>query len=450
MTDHPRLERRLGLGGAVIIGLGSSVGTGAFAGLAFAVGVAEEGWWLAVLGAALVALACGLSAARLAAANPVSGGTYEHASRLLHPLVGRVAGWLFLVAKIASLAAASHAIAGGILAALGGGRGAVRSVVAVGVVILLGLLVAGGLRRSVATIAVGVGVAVASLLAAAVLLGQGVAEPRPAPAAATLPAAIPFSELPAAIALSFVAFTGFGRVATMGEEVRRPARTIPLAVAIVVLAAAALSLLVLAGVLRATSPDEFASLARSSEAPLAALATEQGRGGLALFLALGGLAAMGSVGINLLLGTSRVVLAMARRRDLPAALATIDPGGSPRRAVAAVAVVTILVALATGLGSAWTLSTAAILPYYAITNLAALRLPDPRRIGRPIAIAGLGGTLLVAFHLAWTDLAIALGVSVLLALVVGLLGPSTSGGMTGAGGAIRGGSGQVRGPSVEG
>lgn len=442
MTDARRLERRLGLPGAVIIGLGACLGTGAFGGLAFSLDAAGGGWWLAILSAAAIALMSGLSAGRLAAANPVSGGTYEHATRLLHPSLGRVAGWLFLVAKTASLSAAAHAVAGGFLALAPPIAAWGRPLAAAAVILLLGGLVMGGLRRSVAAVGIGVAIALAGLLAAAVGL-RG--DERVAVAA---PAAAP--DLPLAIALAFVAFTGFGRLATMGEEVRNPERTIPRSIVVVVLACAGLYLLVFGSLRDAVDPGELAALARGSEAPLASLAESRGRTILAGAIALAGLAAMGSVGINLLLGMSRVVLAMARRRDLPAAFATIDPGGSPRRAVAAVAVVTILVALATGLGSAWTLSTAAILPYYAITNLAALRLPDPRRIGRPIAIAGLGGTLLVAFHLAWTDLAIALGVSVLLALVVGLLGPSTSGGMTGAGGAIRGGSGQVRGPSVEG
>jgi len=442
MTDATRLERRLGLPGSVIIGLGACLGTGAFGGLAFSLDAAAGGWWVAILAAAAIALASGLSAGRLAAANPVSGGTYEHATRLLHPSLGRVAGWLFLVAKTASLAAAAHAIAGGFLTLAPPIAGWLRPLAAAAVVALLGAFVMGGLRRSVAAIGIGVAVAVAALLAAAVGLG---ADESIAPS----PSAAP-PDPPLAVALAFVAFTGFGRLATMGEEVRNPEQTIPRSIVVVVLLCAGLYL-ALFGTLRGSiDAAELASLARTSEAPLAAIAEARGRTVLAAAIAVGGLAAMGSVGINLVLGMSRVVLAMARRRDLPAAFATIDPGGSPRRAVAVVAGATVLLATATGLGSAWTLSTAAILPYYAITNLAALRLPDPRRIARPVAILGLGGTAFVALHLPWTDLGIALGISVLLAMVGVLLGPSAPGSTTGTGGATRGGEGKVGGPPAEG
>lgn len=442
MTDARRLERRLGLTGAVVIGLGACLGTGAFGGLAFSLDAAGPWWWLAILAAAAIALASGLSAGRLAAANPVSGGTFEHATRLLHPSLGRVAGWLFLVAKTASLAAAAHAIAGGFLALAPPIAASIRPLAAAAVVALLGAFVMGGLRRSVAAIGIGVVLAVAGLVAAAVGLGVDGA------VAASEPPSPP--DLPLAIALAFVAFTGFGRLATMGEEVRNPEQTIPRSIVVVVLLCAGLYLALFGSLRGSIDAAELASLARGSEAPLASLAESRGRTVLAAAIAVGGLAAMGSVGINLLLGMSRVVLAMARRRDLPGGLAAIDPRGSPRRAVAVVAGATVLLATATGLGSAWTLSTAAILPYYAITNLAALRLPDPRRIARPVAILGLGGTAFVALHLPWTDLGIAVGISVLLAMVGVLLGPSAPGSTTGTGGATGGGSGQVRGPSVEG
>ena len=141
-----RLERRLGLAAAVAIGVSASLGTGAFAGLAIAVGRSQALWPLAILGAGLVALASGLSAGRLAAAHPTSGGTYEQASRLLNPALGRMAGWLFLAAKVASVAAAANVVAAGGLAAIGIDAPWTRRIAAAVLTLLATALVAGGLR----------------------------------------------------------------------------------------------------------------------------------------------------------------------------------------------------------------------------------------------------------------------------------------------------------------
>lgn len=390
------LERRLGLGGAVAIGLSASLGTGAFAGLALAVGLSRSLWPLAIAGAAALALASGLSAGRLAAAHPTSGGTYEQASRLLNPTLGRFAGWLFLLAKIASVAAAAHAIAGGLLAGAELDRTPLRAVLSALIASLAAALVAGGLRRSTAAILLLLALAAASLLGFVATLA-----PREAPA---LPAASPaeWRALPEAIALSFVAFAGFGRLATLGEEVRRPARTIPIAIALSVAIGAGLYAAVFATALAATTPGQLLALLERTGSPLVAIAEHGGQRTLAVALVIGGLAAMGGVILNLLLGMSRVVLAMARRGDLPEALGRVA-AGSPRRAVAVVGAAGALAAFAGDLGSVWTLSTAAILPYYAVTNLAALREARGAAWGRPIAAIGLAGTVAAAAFLpAWS------------------------------------------------
>jgi hypothetical protein len=73
-SPSPQLQRSTGLAGALVIGLGSILGTGVFVSLA-------------------LAGANGLSAAQLAAAMPVSGGSDEYGQRLLSPLAGFAAGW---------------------------------------------------------------------------------------------------------------------------------------------------------------------------------------------------------------------------------------------------------------------------------------------------------------------------------------------------------------------
>ena len=143
------LARVIGIPGAIGLGLGSILGTGVFVSLAIVTGVAGPWAPIAVGLAGLLATCNGLSSAQLAAAHPVSGGTYEYGHKFVHPMAGYVAGWMFLVAKSASAATAAL----GFAAYLGQGVSAVSDLIspvnlALLLVALITLLTAGGLRRS--------------------------------------------------------------------------------------------------------------------------------------------------------------------------------------------------------------------------------------------------------------------------------------------------------------
>ena len=106
------LARVLGVPGAVLMGLGSIIGTGIFVSIGTAAGVAGSSVLVAVALAAIVATCNGLSSAQLAASHAVSGGTYEYGYRLLGPRAGFTAGWVFLIAKSTSAATAALGFAG--------------------------------------------------------------------------------------------------------------------------------------------------------------------------------------------------------------------------------------------------------------------------------------------------------------------------------------------------
>ena len=107
MGNADVLRREIGVLGAIFLGLGSILGTGVFVSIGLVIGQVGEWIGLALLFAGILAVCNGLSSAQLAAAYPVSGGTYEYAYRTLHPLVGIFAGWSFLTAKSASAATAA-------------------------------------------------------------------------------------------------------------------------------------------------------------------------------------------------------------------------------------------------------------------------------------------------------------------------------------------------------
>jgi APA family basic amino acid/polyamine antiporter len=385
--------------GAVLMGLGSIVGTGIFVSMGLAAGIAGPAVITAVALAAAVATCNGLSSAQLAASHPVSGGTYEYGYRYLGPSLGFVAGWMFLCAKSASAATAALGFGGYALAALGIADGRARIGLGVAAVLVLTAVVAGGMRRSNRTNAVIVTVTLAAL-AAFVIAGA----PTAIAGAAHLRGAVLGAgarELLHATALVFVAFTGYGRIATLGEEVREPARTIPRAIVIALLATLALYALVLAVAIGAVGAGALAEATRAA-APLEAVAERLPWRQVRYLVALGAITAMLGVLLNLVLGLSRVVLAMARRGDLPPGLARVDARhASPRRAVAVTGLAIAGLTLLGSIRTTWSFSAFTVLLYYAITNLAALRLPaEHRRYPRWVSVLGLLACLGLAF---WVD-----------------------------------------------
>ncbi|HZW27606.1 MAG TPA: APC family permease, partial [Trueperaceae bacterium] len=391
-----RLRRELGVFGAVMLGLGSIVGTGVFVSLGVAAGVAGPAVLLAIVVGAAVASFNGFSSAQLAADHPVSGGTYEYGYRYLRPWLGFLAGVTFLLAKSASAATAALGFAGYLLGLVGApARWSVP--VAVAAVAALTAVVLAGMRRSNAVNVAVVAVTLLSLLAfvvagAPAALAHGAANLVPffAPEAGSSPLAA----LLRASALMFVAFTGYGRIATLGEEVVEPRRTIPRAVVAALLVVMVLYGLVgLVGV-GAVGADGLARV-EGRAAPLELAARAFGAPGVARFVAVGAVTAMLGVALNLVLGLSRVLLAMGRRGDAPRAFGRLDAAGTtPTAAVLAVGVLVALLALVGDVRTTWSFSAFTVLVYYAVTNLAALALPaDARTFPRWTAWLGLAGCL---------------------------------------------------------
>jgi APA family basic amino acid/polyamine antiporter len=376
--NHQSLKRELGLGGAIITGLGSILGTGAFVSIALASGQWGDAVLVAIPVAGLVAMFSGLSTAYLAGRFPVAGGTYEYAYETLGPTFGFTAGWLFLLAKTASAASAAL----GIAEYLGSGD---SRALAVGATVAVTVLVISGLRRTTAVNLVLVTVTVTALVVFAGAgiagfsgLAKGLGERTGSVAASIFPT----------VAFLFVAYTGYGRVATLGEEVKEPARTIPRAVIVTLVIAGALYLGVELGG-RAMGGPNWGSLleleaftpARLLDHPYRAIVT------------VGAVTAMVGVLLNLVLGLSRVWLAMGRRGDMPSRLARLDESSQPLTAVLVSGITIILVCLIGDIGVAWSFSAFTVLLYYGITNLAAIRV-DRRR---GTAWAGLASCLLLSF-----------------------------------------------------
>jgi APA family basic amino acid/polyamine antiporter len=208
-----------------------------------------------------------------------------------------------------------------------------------------------------------------------------------------------------ACALMFVAYTGYGRIATLGEEIRNPSKNIPIAIIVTIGVSMALYLSVAWVSIAVVGTSDFGNAAVKTAAPLEMVAERFTIPQVSDVVAVGAVTSMLGVLINLVLGLSRVVLAMGRRRDLPELFGRVDSAGrAPTNAVLLVALMNAILILTGNTKTTWSFSAFTVLIYYSVTNLAAIRLSDSeRRYPRGIAWLGLLSCLFLAF---WVEPAI--------------------------------------------
>lgn len=379
------LHRRLGLTDSVTIGLGSMVGAGIFAALAPAAGAAGRWLLLALAVAAVLAYCNATSTARLAARYPVSGGAYVYGRERLGPFWGYLAGWGFVVGKTASCAAMALTV--GYYAWPEYAR-----YVAVATIVAITALNYTGVQRSALATRILVGATLAVLLA---VVAAGFAGEHAN--AAPLPERIGPGGVLEAAGLLFFAFAGYARIATLGEEVRAPERTIPRAILI----ALGLALVVYAMVASAALLTLGSAGLAAAADPLAQVVTAAGAPWLAPLVRIAAVLAAGGSLLALLLGVSRTTLAMARDAHLPAVLSAVHPRfGVPHRAEMVVGAVVAAAVLLFDLRAAIGFSSFTVLAYYLVANLSASTLrPEERRPPRWIPIVGASGCVVVAFAL---------------------------------------------------
>ncbi|MGI9013389.1 MAG: APC family permease [Phycisphaerales bacterium] len=404
----PVLKRELGIVGATMMGLGAIVGTGVFVSIGIAAGVAGPAVIIAIAIAALVAACNALSSAQLAANHPVSGGTYEYGYAYLKPWMGFTAGWMFLCAKTASAATAALGFAGYLLNITGWNKisTAVVTTLAVAIVIVLTLLVLSGIRRSNMVNIVIVSITLLSLLvfiAAGVPLALREGSKNLMDFADTRAEGAFWPALLHATALMFVAYTGYGRIATLGEEVREPRSTIPRAIILVLVISMLLYMSVGTVAIAAVGASTLGSVTQDQVAPLEVAAQRFSWPAIRWIVAVGAITAMLGVLLNLLLGLSRVLLAMGRRSDMPKAVSRLNKSRTtPYIAVIVVGAAIAGITLIGDVKTTWSFSAFTVLMYYAITNMAALALPDEQRLyPRWIAWCGLAACVFLAFWVSW-------------------------------------------------
>lgn len=382
--------RRVGIVAAVGIGVGSMLGAGVFSRMWVDV-LGAGGWYLAAITlAGAVALANALSTAQLASRYPVAGGAYAYGREELGPFAGHVAGVAFVVGKTLSVSVGALVL--GAYVVPGHQQG-----FATAAIVVAWAFNARGITKTAAgatAIAIVVAAALVALVVAASIRDTALDSP-------VLPQLAVGSPVPAfltATAAAFFAFAGYARIATLGEEVRAPAKTIPRAIV------TALGVVVVLYVAVGWALDAYVGRDRlgvaggtgdsietaGSITPIAQLATAAGLPAWPVTV-VAALAVFGAM-LAVMAGAGRTAMAMARNRDLPGVLARQGASGAPWRAEAVVAIGALALVWTQG-ANLLLVSVASVLTYYAVANLAAIRQRRAARtagLSVPVAVSAFG------------------------------------------------------------
>ncbi|MHA6804621.1 APC family permease [Salinifilum ghardaiensis] len=366
------------------------IGAGVFAAFAPAAAAAGTGLLIGLAVAGVVAYCNASSSAALAAQYPRSGGTYVYGRERLGHWWGFTAGWGFVIGKTASCAAMALTFAS-YLTSEHAEPLAAAAVIALTAVNYFGVTKTARLAR----ILLALTLAALAVVAIGIFAGGQVDTAHLGSLESWTGGGV-LGVLQAA-GLLFFAFAGYARIATMGEEVRDPRRTIPRAIPLALVVALALYAVLGVGALLSVGPEPLAA----STAPLVDAVRAGDLAGLAPAASAG--AAVASLGalLALITGIGRTTLAMARHRDLPGWLSAVHPRHHvPHRAELLLGAVVCVLVLTLDLRGAIGFSSFGVLVYYAIANASAFTLPPHQRhVPRWLTVLGLLGCLVLAVSL---------------------------------------------------
>lgn len=401
---HPKkLRRELGFWDAVATGIAAMIGAGIFVVSGMGAKLAGPSVIAAFFIGGLVALLSAFSSAELAAAIPREGATYEYARRLISKRVGYATGWLFLSSKL--LESATVALAFGAYASLFLGFDfrilAIVSVAALTAINIAGIRATTGANKLFAFIKV-------AILASFAFMGAGAVKP------ANFEPFAPsgFGGLLAAAGITFFAYTGYARIATMGEEVKNPRKTIPKAILVSLAITAAIYISVVTVGIGLIGAKEFSE----SASPIASAASALGIPAIVALVGFGAGIATLSVVLGDLLVSSRMMFSMAREHDLPHSLSDLKHS-NPENAILASAAIVLALTMLGNIFQIAAFTSLTILLYYAVTNISSINLPENKRMfPKPFAIAGAASCLLLAASLPleqwlWTTVLVAIGLA---------------------------------------
>jgi Gamma-aminobutyrate permease and related permeases len=347
---------------AVMINLGAIIGAGIFVIIGISAGSAGPAVLISIPVAGLVAIFTGISFSQVARHVDKEGGVYEYGKETLSPYAGFIGGSLWTFGNIIALSAVSISF-GSYLDALFNSRFP-DIIIAIGIVTSFAILNALGVKNSAKTLRAIVAVNVIILITFSVV---GLFFFHPSHFTDF------FAKGPTGIvagaAIIFFAFSGFSRVTTVSEEVVNPEKTIPKAIIVSILISIVLYMFISVSTLGLASSSALAV----QDSPIAYAASITGIKALVIIVSVGALVATSGVILTGILGTSRVMFAMGRDRELPRTVSKLDRFSTPIVAILVSLLLSIAMMPAASFGTIIESSNTCVLSAYAIINVAALK-----------------------------------------------------------------------------
>jgi amino acid transporter len=390
----PRLERRIGLPGAILLSFNGVLGAGIFALPAtLAADFGSFSPWLFPL-VAFASLLIIVPFARSAAAFPQSGGPATYGA-VFGRFVGFELGWVYYLARTAAFAANANVLTAYLARWwTGADQGLGRVILLLSVCAILAAVNIAGVKRALALLG---GLtflkALPLLVAALAVLALTVPWPAPGPQP-------PLGELEAGVLLVFYAFIGFENVVVPAGETKRPASVLPRAIFVTIAVTTLLYFLVQLAYVSALpggSSDE--------KAPLIDLGTWLAGPAGAAVLTLAAVASLSGNLHGIMVSTSRVTSAMAERGDLPAWFARVHPSFvTPANSIAFLAAFAALLALVGSYVWLAVVSVLARLVIYAVTIAALHRAPERGEVAGwlyGVGAAGIGLCIWASLQVDW-------------------------------------------------
>jgi basic amino acid/polyamine antiporter, APA family len=378
VPENNHLKREIGLFDATALGIGAIIGSGIFVVTGIVTGIAGPAMVFSIIIAGVIAVFSAMSVAELGAYLPEEGGTYAYAQKLISPFAGFIAGWIWIFSNIFVGAAVSLGFAHYFVTLF---PSVPIKIIAVTICLIFIIINYLGLKGSVLFNNI---LVMAKILILLFFIAFGMGFLRPG----TFTPFAPEGSIGilSGAALIFFAYTGFARVTIMAEEVKDPEKTIPRSIFLALGISTVIYLLVsIVAVGLAGAP----ALAHSGS-PLADAIGMTGNSGAVMVISLGAMIATASVLLTTIMGISRIVFSMARSCDLPPLFGRIHPRfNSPHYAIVITGICMIAALLLADLALVVAVSTFAMLIYYLIANIAALRLPR-EHCRYPSWIPGIG------------------------------------------------------------
>jgi len=380
-------------------GVGIIVGAGIFVLLGLAAAMAGGAIWIPFLLAAAAAAVTGLSYAELSSMFPSAGASFYYVRQAFGANPAFMVGWLMVFANVIS----ASAVALGFSGYLSSFTVVALAPVAIALILVAGVILVIGVKESVSLGVVFTGIEVLALIIAVAVGVRFIGR-------------VDYLEMPLGMAgvlqattLVFFAYLGFEQIASLSEEAKNPARSIPAAI---LLAVAITTALYVAVAVTAVSVLGWQELSRSP-APLAEVVRRATGAHVGVVVGIMALFATANTVLFLLLTSARLTYGMAVAGSLPKVLSAVHPRRkTPWLATLATVVIGVVFVFFGDIEDVAQLSNFAIIAAFLLVNAALIYLrytsPDaprpfrtPGRLGRmPVTpLLGIGLSLFMLAQL---------------------------------------------------